>query len=155
MPEIPILTDLSLSNLRMQLHLLEGIKENSTSFTPTPKDFLQSFLDDCHVESRRETVEFATSISGLWSVISQRTSALDVIELNIGLERRKLMLANAFAWFWLTQECAPKIESLLMQLTSKSDLEGSLDGTDTWLRDLVKDAYKHASQRGGWSMFYC
>ncbi|KAI0681802.1 hypothetical protein C8T65DRAFT_751241 [Cerioporus squamosus] len=107
--------------------------------TPSLPGF-DSDIDTFLVKWRAQTPgtisrDFAQSVSRMWRVHEVRASTADFFELNIALERRRLMLCNAAAWTWLTVSCVDAASAIVARLGDKQ--QATEDTSSDWLERLV------------------
>ncbi|TFK78583.1 hypothetical protein K466DRAFT_606849, partial [Polyporus arcularius HHB13444] len=100
---------------------------------------VDTFLTRWRSESPHKlNLQFAQSVSRMWRVHKVRQDAANLFELNIALERRRLMLCNAAAWTWLTVHVVDAASPLVDQLVRN---RRALSTSTDWLERLVRDIF--------------
>ncbi|KAI0741221.1 hypothetical protein C8Q76DRAFT_791562 [Earliella scabrosa] len=95
------------------------------------------FLDD-YCAADRFAPKFVQQVAGMWIAFDVREHSLDVLDLKVAVERRRLMLTNAAAWLWLTNDCVRAIRLYLEDKPEDAIIDDEPDG---WLQRLTRQIY--------------
>ena len=106
--------------------------------TQTCSSILEKFISHYQTNSTCSP-EFVYEFHHIWSALDNQGSALEFASLQVALERRLYMVANAIAWRWLTKDCVAHVQQLAMQL--QQNVQALRSSTD-WFARIVRDIYQ-------------
>lgn len=134
-----VLDAFSQANLRDVLRRYQTMAQSEALRLPGPECEVDTFLARWRSETPSKlNLQFAGSVSRMWRVHKVRQASADLYELNIALDRRRLMLCNAAAWTWLTVHVVDAATLIADQLVE--DRDAFCDSSD-WLERLVRELF--------------
>ena len=135
----------SLAKLEAELHRLQQLAQTITNtITPLPAaeqaldNFTKAFCGDLASPSCPQ------AITQLWEWYDVLHRATEVSGLHLALKRRRLMLCNAAAWYWLMEHCSTRCRQILAQLVADGHI---YDTSNDWFERLVTKIYHDITAR--------
>lgn len=132
-----VLSFASLQSFHSQLSQAVSQSHRRTLLQSCADEALQRFLDD-YCAADRFAPKFVQQVAGMWIAFDVREHSLDVLDLKVAVERRRLMLTNAAAWLWLTNDCVRAIRLYLEDKPEDAIIDDEPDG---WLQRLTRQIY--------------
>lgn len=141
---------LSLASIQNHLHrltrLTQKVERSGLDVVATSEESVTRFVQLYTVHNRFDR-DFLRSLSRMWNSLETRFSILDLLDLQIAFERRRLMLTNAAGWFWLTGDCTAEARRYIIQLTAHEEEaepphEEETESPCTWLYELTKTIFE-------------
>lgn len=80
----------------------------------------------------------------MWSSYEEQKTVADIADLQLAAHRRRIMLCNAAAWYWLTQSCVQRCRAIVAALILDSNAYAT---SDHWLERLCTAVYTDLKKR--------
>lgn len=97
-------------------------------------------------EGDRFSVDIAHAISQMWPAHRALHSSDKLGVLRRAIQRRRVMLSSAAAWYWLTEVCAARSRALMGRLTSTTNC-ATPDSSSGWFEQLCLAVYDNVRHR--------
>ena len=132
-----VFSHVSLRSFHSQLAEAVAHNQRRTLCKTSTDETLDGFLTQYCAQDRL-TPSFVQALTRMWTALEAREHSLEVLDLKLAVERRRLMLTNAAAWLWLTNDCAKATRSYLDDKNPETIVNDEPIG---WLCKLGRQIY--------------